>query len=209
MSPSFKEYLNVRDVMKILKISRRTVYYWIQDGILHPFRIGRVYRFLLEDIEALANKWPSVIPSKKKRILAIDDDVLVRESLRMILARFNHAVTMAMGGQEALEMIKKAPSFDLVVTDVRMPGMNGIETLKAIRQQCEELHLPPIPEIIITAYEDKVILEEAKKLAVCGFIQKPFDIEKFVDLLNRVMLDPAKARKDFLLETGSSTRLSS
>jgi excisionase family DNA binding protein len=199
-----QEYLNVRDVMKILKISRRTVYYWIQDGILHPFRIGRVYRFKLEDIEALANKWSPALPSKKKRVLAIDDDILVRESLRMILARFNYAVTMAVGGQEALEMIAQAPSFDLVVTDVRMPGMNGIETLKAIRQQREGLHLPNIPEIIITAYDDKEILEEARKLAVCGFIQKPFDIEKFVDLLNRVMLDPASAKKDFLREAGSS-----
>ncbi|MDD5225738.1 MAG: response regulator [Candidatus Omnitrophica bacterium] len=204
-----QEYLNVRDVMKILKISRRTVYYWIQDGILHPFRIGRVYRFRLEDIEALANKWSPALPSKKKRVLAIDDDILVRESLRMILARFNYTVTMAVGGQEALEVIAKTPSFDLVVTDVRMPGMNGIETLKAIRQQREGLHLPNIPEIIITAYDDNEILEEARKLAVCGFIQKPFDIEKFVDLLNRVMLDPVSAKKDFLRETGSSARPSS
>ena len=209
MSPSLKEYLNVRDVMKILKISRRTVYYWIQDGILHPFRVGRVYRFLLIDIVALTNKWSLATPSKRKRVLAIDDDVLVRESLRMILARFNYTVTMAVGGQEALEMIAKTPSFDLIVTDVRMPGMNGIETLKAIRQQCKDLHLSPIPEIIITAYDDKMILEEARKLAVCGFIQKPFDIEKFVNLLNNVTSDSVKARKDFLREASSSTRLSS
>ena len=85
----------------------------------------------------------------------------------------------------------------------------GLKTLKAIRQQFKDLHLSPIPEIIITAYDDKMILEEARKLAVCGFIQKPFDIEKFVNLLNNVTSDSVKARKDFLREASSSTRLSS
>ena len=121
----------------------------------------------------------------------------------MILARFNYLVTVVSGGQGALDALEKASSFDLIVTDVRMPVMNGIESLKAIREKREASHLPPIPEVIITAYDDETILEEAKRLQVCGFVRKPFNIEQFVDLLNRAIETPEAAKQAFLRESHS------
>ena len=79
--------LTVSDVKKLLRISRRTVYYWIKSGILKPIRIGGVFRFHPEDIEALIQRDRAGLALRKKRILAIDDDFLVRESLKILLER--------------------------------------------------------------------------------------------------------------------------
>lgn len=178
-----KSLLTIQDVMKVLKISRRTVYYWIDHGILSPIRIGSVYRFEPGAIEALSSG-PEQSEPRKAHILAIDDDFLVRESLKVILEREGIGVTLASGGEEALRLAEQN-EFDLIVTDVRMPGMNGIETLKAIRGVREKAGKKAIPEIVMTAFEDTNARNESVEMGVKEFIQKPFELKPFLDILRK------------------------
>jgi len=174
-----RPFLTINDVTRLLSVSRRTVYYWIKQGVLHPSRVGGVYRFHPDDVEDLVKRRRTGPPSGKIRILSIDDDILVRESLKILFERAGLTTTVVASGKEALGVIDKE-SFDLIVTDVRMPEMNGIETLKAIRSTREKLGLNPIPEIVITAYADEGAFAEAKKMGVKAFIQKPFEWDDFI-----------------------------
>lgn len=176
--------LTVKDVVRIFNISRRTVYYWIKKGILHPLTIGGVLRFHPEDIEHLVERHRHHALRRKKRVLAIDDDILVRESLKILLGKSGIEAVVVSSGREALELISKEV-FDLILTDIRMPQMNGIETLREIRKLRSEFGKPPLPEIILTAYDDPKIKEEAKKLGVREFIVKPFEMDQFISAIQK------------------------
>ncbi len=109
-----------------------------------------------------------------KSIIVIDDDELVRGSLRLLLKSEGYNVVVAKSGCEAVGKVKKA-DFDLIVSDVRMHGMDGIETIKQIRSYLKEANKNPIPEILITGYADKDKYEEGISLNVTSYLYKPFD----------------------------------
>jgi len=179
-----KSLLSAREVMEILNVSRRTIYYWIKKGILTPVRIGGVWRFHPEDIQTLTEPNRPGAVSRKKRILAIDDDLLVRESMKSLLEKNGFDIKVASSGREALQLLGKE-TFDLILTDVRMPEINGIETLKAIRAERAKFGKPPLPEIVLTAYDDESVKEEAKKLGVRDFLLKPFDLTDFISTIRK------------------------
>src|SRR5947207_3510654 len=74
------------------------------------------------------------------RILVVDDDIPFRKMLRLTLSRFGHAVGEARDGDEALKTIREAP-VDLVMTDLIMPGREGIETIEALRHEFPALKI--------------------------------------------------------------------
>src|SRR3989338_4253256 len=119
-----KSLLSAKEVMEILNVSLRTIYYWIKKGILSPVRIGGVWRFHPEDIKTLVEGERAEAEFQKKRILAIDDDLLVRESMKSLLEKNGFDITVASNGREALQLLGKEV-FDLIVTDIRMPESNG------------------------------------------------------------------------------------
>ena len=168
----------------MLNVSRRTIYYWIQKGILTPVRIGGVTRFHPDDIQNLIEQSRTKGFNRRKRVLAIDDDLLVRESMKILLERNGFEGAVVSSKEEALQILAKE-SFDLIVTDIRMPDTNGIETLKAIRAERTRFGKEPLPEIILTAYDDARVREEAKELGVRDFILKPFALEEFMEILRR------------------------
>ncbi len=176
--------LKISEVMKILNVSRRTVYYWIRDGILKPIRIGRVYRFHATDIQALIASKQQEATAKQKKILAVDDDFLVRESLKPLLEKYGFNVTFASNGKEAIALAARE-RFDLVLTDLKMPEMNGIETLKEIRKQQDAVHAPKVPEIVLTAYDTPELKAEAERMGVRDFIMKPFELNHFIEVLRK------------------------
>lgn len=178
------DLLKVRDVMRRLNISRRTVYYWVSEGVLKPVRIGSVFRFQPEDIDHLIESGRSAVSVKPKKILAIDDDILVRESIKTLLGRAGYLVTVASDGPTALTLLVKH-EFDLILVDMRMPGMDGLETLKAIRRARQKAQKKILPEIMMSAYEDAPVLKEAAKLGVRKFITKPFELDDFLELIRQ------------------------
>ena len=176
--------LKVPDVMKHLNVSRRTVYYWIDEGILRPIRLGGIYRFHPEDLRQLVESGRTELAIKPKKILAVDDDILVRESIKLLLNRAGYSVTAVPDGQTAVTLSRQQ-DFDLILTDMRMPGMDGLETLKAIRKVREKAGKEPKPEIIMTGYEDSRAKTEAETIGVRKFLVKPFELDYFLDIIHQ------------------------
>ena len=109
-----------------------------------------------------------------KKILVIDDDDLVRKSVQNILSKAGYNVTCAADADKALKAIKQQ-EFDLIVSDIRMPGKNGVETIREIRGIVSDHSPRDIPIIFITGYAESS--EEFKAELLGEVILKPFDLE--------------------------------
>lgn len=119
-----------------------------------------------------------------QRILVIEDDPLVSQSLKNLLEKEGFEVLVAPIGLAALDL-GVHESFDLIIADIRMPGMNGLEALKALRELQSGFERPQVPEIILTAYDIREVREEAQKIGVAEFLMKPFDNEKLITLIKK------------------------
>lgn len=119
-------------------------------------------------------------------ILLIDDDDLVRESLKKVLQNRNLSVVTASSGDQAIRLFQENQDFDLVISDVRMPGRNGIETIGGIRNIQKDLK-KQCPIMFITGYADDDVPQHAAQLGVSEFILKPFDIEKFIFTVEQLL----------------------
>jgi two-component system response regulator (stage 0 sporulation protein F) len=105
----------------------------------------------------------------KNKILVIDDEIGPRESMR-ILFKDNYEVTVANSGEEGIQTFKKDPP-DLVILDLKMPGMGGIETLQKIKAVN-----PKTKVIILTGYGSPEATQQAQELGATLCLNKPFDI---------------------------------
>ncbi|MHB1125861.1 MAG: response regulator [Bacillota bacterium] len=117
---------------------------------------------------------------KKQPILVVDDQLGVRKLLQEALKDLGD-VELAASGPEALAKVGKVPPA-VMVMDMKMPGMNGLEVL-------EELKRVPYygPVIMMTAYGELEIVNQAKKLGVSHYITKPFDIDEMRALVVQVL----------------------
>ena len=105
----------------------------------------------------------------KSRILVVDDEVAIRESLRMTLEYEGYECILASTGQEALSLVERETP-DLVLLDVKMPGMDGIDVLERLRAMNEAL-----PVIVVSGHGTISTAVEATKKGAFDFIEKPFD----------------------------------
>lgn len=123
------------------------------------------------------------------RILYVEDEDLVRENIgRLLLAIFPYVKT-ACNGVEGLNLYKKE-SFDLVISDILMPEMNGIHMIKAIKK------INPNQIVIVTsACEESNYLDDLNNLGVSQFILKPMNIEHMIQILYDVC-ESISDRKD-------------
>lgn len=155
------------------------------DGFLaKPFRINHI-----EDlIENTLRNRPETITRQIRRVMVVDDDPTFREMLADAL-RFDEYIPCAVSsGEEALRELERG-EIDAVITDIKMPGMDGITLLKQIKERHADM-----PVILITAYlSDEDIKKESLHDIADGFLRKPFRVEKIVDLLNR--LTPLRSRE--------------
>jgi two-component system response regulator AtoC len=111
------------------------------------------------------------------RVLVADDDPAIRELLTEILGD-DYNISEATSGEQALESLK-AGKHDLVLLDLQMPGMSGLDVLKQLRDQQGEL-----PVILITAHGSPNVAIQASSLGVYGFISKPFEIDDIIQQVN-------------------------
>jgi DNA-binding NtrC family response regulator len=108
------------------------------------------------------------------RILVIDDEAAIRESLELLLGFEGYEVRLAIDGERGLQALE-ADSFDLVLLDLSLPGQSGLELLPIIKQRHSEL-----PIIMITAYGTVDNVVEAVRAGAENFVQKPWDNEKLL-----------------------------
>ncbi len=108
---------------------------------------------------------------KKGKILLVEDEAVLRESVRDWLIEDGFDVECVETGEEALARIKKE-NFGIIVLDLRLPGIDGLQ----VYEQAKEL-TPKTKGIIITAYPSKETLEKAKRLGLLDYLAKPFKVE--------------------------------
>ncbi|MEW5725587.1 MAG: sigma-54 dependent transcriptional regulator, partial [Thermodesulfobacteriota bacterium] len=114
-------------------------------------------------------------------ILIVDDDPQLRTSFMKLLAGEGHVVLTAATGEAGCEQVRtKAP--DLVITDIRLPGMDGLETFRRMR----EIE-PKLPVIIMTAYGTTETAIEATKMGAFDYVLKPFDIPLIIGLIDQAL----------------------
>ena len=135
---------------------------------------------------ALPTRGSEVIMAK---ILILDDDKGMREFLEIMLTREGYDVTCAFDGEKALNLCRKTP-FDLILTDLKMPKMDGIEFLKRVKDVCPEVFV-----ILMTAYASGETAVSAMKEGAYDYIEKDFDIEDLTTLI-REALNKKGIKKD-------------
>ena len=114
-----------------------------------------------------------------KKILLIDDEELITRTLANALERSGYEVLVAKNGQDALVMAEEE-NFDLIISDIRMPGLSGVDTVRQILQGIKDRGSERIPAIFVTGYADEHIEEEASRLKPHAYILKPFDFPEFI-----------------------------
>ncbi|HET97774.1 MAG TPA: sigma-54-dependent Fis family transcriptional regulator [Desulfurivibrio alkaliphilus] len=122
-----------------------------------------------------------------RKILVVDDEQNMRVALYEALSRGGYEVTVAENGRMALDLLAKAEP-DLVITDIRMPEMDGIEMLRRIK----ELH-PALPVVIITGYATVETAVEAMKRGAVDYILKPFPVEVIEETVKKVLRERSAA----------------
>lgn len=123
-------------------------------------------------------------------ILYVEDDPSVREQTRLILADFVREIIVAEDGEIGLKLACER-DVDLIITDIMMPNMNGIDMLKSLRNE----HDRQIPAIITTAFTETDYLLEAIKLHVEGFITKPINIKDLINTIYNTLLPRIQKRE--------------
>ena len=112
--------------------------------------------------------------------MIVDDEPHICEAVKITLEAEGFKVLTALSGPECLEKLK-SESVDMILIDFFMPGMNGIEVLKKIRQNYGSL-----PVIIMTAYWEKDLVIEALRNGCNSFIEKPFTLTQLMQEIERV-----------------------
>ena len=147
--------------------------------ISKPFRIGRVE----ELISKILNTKPDKSGEKDraaKRILVVDDDEALRSVLEETLVSLNYQVTAASDGEDAMNKLRIC-NYDLVITDIRMPKMDGKELLKEVKNLS-----PKMPVIIITGYPASYSQQWVMEEGADGYLTKPFHIDKIDKLIREL-----------------------
>ncbi|MBU1195966.1 MAG: sigma-54 dependent transcriptional regulator [Proteobacteria bacterium] len=114
-------------------------------------------------------------------ILVIDDDDQLRKSFCKLLKEENYSVISAASGEAGLEIVKQN-TLDLVIIDMRLPGISGMETFKRIKEIDSKL-----PAIIVTAYGTTQIAIEATKMGAYDYVLKPFDVPEMLNLIRQAI----------------------
>jgi two-component system response regulator AtoC len=137
----------------------------------------------------------------KRQVLVIDDEPGVRESLRMLL-KHSYEVLTAVSGNEGLQLLSKQ-GVDVVLLDILMPGMDGLEVLEEIKQR----NLP-VQVVMLTATKTVKTAVTAMKLGAFDYVTKPFDIDELQVIVERAMESAALAREVQNLRAEVSARYS-
>lgn len=131
------------------------------------------------------------IPRGDERILFVDDEEVILNSVRNMLQHLGYKVTAYSDSREALNAFSSDPSrFDLVMTDQTMPFMTG----EILGREIMRLR-PEVPLILCTGYSDLISAEKAREMGFRGFILKPFSVREGAELVRRVLDEKNPAGK--------------
>ena len=150
----------------------------IQDFLLDPVTILRLNATIRRGLEQRGRGGKSVA-----RILIADDDPVVRRLLESLLEQAGHQVRSVENGREALELVDEGPPFDLVITDIQMPEVDGLELIRALRRR------DPSPRIIAITSQvgRRGYLHAAEEFGADLGLVKPADLERMASIVVKVL----------------------
>ncbi len=117
----------------------------------------------------------------EKKILVVDDELNMRNLLYSVFSKEGYKVLTALEGEEAVEIVRKEKP-DLMLLDIRMPKLDGIETLKRIREFDNRIKI-----IILTAVGTAELERQARLNGACGFLKKPFDVYGITNVVKQIL----------------------
>jgi len=192
-------FLTTEEVLAYLQVNLRTIYRLIKAGKIPAVRVGRQWRFRKADIDAwLARQQPrggaragtaltpapaapaSVIVNRP-RILVVDDESSIRDLLAKALPLADYDVDAAADGHSALAQLRLC-AYDLLVTDLMMPGIDGLSVIREAKRLKADL-----PVIIITGHSTEAAAIEAVNLGVSAYLTKPFTIPQVLAAAARAL----------------------
>ncbi|MHB0770588.1 response regulator FixJ [Bradyrhizobium sp. 5.13L] len=141
--------------------------------------------------------------TNKGHVYVIDDDPAMRDSLNFLLDSAGFAVSLF---DDALAFLEALPglSFGCVLSDVRMPGLDGIELLKRMKAQQS-----PFPILIMTGHGDVPLAVEAMKLGAVDFLEKPFDDERLTAMIEAAIVQAEPTAKSEAVAQDIAARVAS
>ena len=125
----------------------------------------------------------------KYTILVVDDEELIRNLIVTFLSGLGHLCVTATDGRDALNKLE-GNKVDAVVTDIRMPGMDGIFLTREISKQC-----PGLPIMVMTAFDEGYSVGTALSVGAREFIKKPFSLDEFAIRLYKMISDSASPKQ--------------
>jgi CheY-like chemotaxis protein len=125
----------------------------------------------------------SKIDGTGRRILVIDDDLAIRVLLQAVLKRMKFDVDLAEDGAAGLEKVHNNSQFDLILLDLMMPRLNGYEFIEKIGQDFPNGR----PHIVVFTAAGKRGVDKIPDEAVCNSILKPFDLDKFIEIIGECL----------------------
>ena len=189
--PTDEVFLTTEEVLEYLQVNLRTVYRLIKAGKIPAVRVGRQWRFRKRDIDVWldgqraqpVSAAPAVAPVRKgrTRVLVVDDEASIRDLLARTLALADYDVDTEADASTALGRVRAA-EYDLLIADLRMPGMDGLTLIRQVRRIRSDL-----PVIIITGFSSESSAIEAVNLGVTGYLTKPFRVPQVLAAAARAL----------------------
>ena len=192
--PTDEVFLTTEEVLAYLQVNLRTVYRLIKAGKIPAVRVGRQWRFRKRDIDAWLDSQrtqsggavPAVLVRHgRARILVVDDEASIRDLLAKTLALAEYDVDTASDAATALSRVRTS-EYDLLIADLRMPGMDGLTLVRQVKGIRAEL-----PVIIITGFSSETSAIEAVNLGVAGYLRKPFRVPEVLAAAAKALGVPA------------------
>ena len=191
-------FLTTEEVLEYLQVNLRTVYRLIKAGKIPAVRVGRQWRFRKRDIDAWLDgqrasgahpppSAPAPLRSNRHRVLVVDDEASIRELLSKTLALAEYEVDTAADGVAALDRVRDSgSSYDLMIADLKMPGMDGLTLIRQVKRLKSDL-----PIIIVTGFSTESSAIEAVNLGVAGYLTKPFRVPQVLAAAAKALGAPA------------------
>ena len=193
--PTDEVFLTTDEVLGYLQVNLRTVYRLIKAGKIPAVRVGRQWRFRKRDIDAWlesqraqsAGPAPATASARhgRARVLVVDDEASIRDLLSKTLALADYEVDTAADASSALDRVR-AVSYDLLIADLKMPGMDGMTLVRQAKRVRSEL-----PVIIITGFSTESSAIEALNFGVAGYLTKPFRVPQVLAAAAKALGAPA------------------
>lgn len=182
------ELMTLQEVASYLRVTKQTIYRFLEKRGMPATKVGRQWRFEKAEI----NVWlQQSSAGKAAKILVIDDDETMCSLFKDTLEDLGHMITTTTESAEGLELVRKR-DYDLVFLDLKMPGMDGAELFRRIKEVKRKL-----PVTIITGYPDSELMRRALAHGPFGVMNKPFSSSDILDAVENYLSLGASTKNSF------------